>query len=161
MRGRQDHGEEGGSYGIGGGGSDFVAPSIDAAGARTDTASFQACDGAADIALATTGLAIGTTSLPLATRGAKYGPVTLTAVNVDPSASPSVTALKWNKVTLPKGLKLSSAGVLSGRPKTKLAAGQSSVTVTLTEKVTTFNSNGTKKIKTTMTVQATIPLTIA
>jgi hypothetical protein len=62
--------------------------------------------------------------------------------------------LKWKKVTLPKGLKLSSTGVLSGTPSAKLAA-PSSVTVKVTETVTTLN--GKKKVKTPTTVQATIP----
>jgi hypothetical protein len=48
--------------------------------------------------------------------------------------------------------------VLSGTPNTKLAAGPTSVTVQVTETVTTLN--GTKKVKTKTTVQATIPLTI-
>ena len=56
------------------------------------------------------------------------------------------------------GLNLSSTGVLSGTPSTKLAAGPSSVTVQVTETVTTLN--GKKKVKTKTTVQATIPLTI-
>jgi len=69
-----------------------------------------------------------------------------------------VTTLKWHKITLPKGLKLSSAGVLSGTPSAKLSAGPSSVTVQATETVTTLN--GKKKVKTKATAQATIPLTI-
>jgi hypothetical protein len=152
------YGGGGGLYGSGGGGSSFVAPSIQATGAWTNTAGVHTGDGEVDITPTITGFAVGTTSLPPATRGAVYGPVTLNAVNVDPSASPFVTTLKWKKVTVPKGLKLSSTGVLSGTPKTKLVPGQSSVTLTLTEKVTTFN--GTTKVKTTTTVQATIPLTI-
>ena len=98
-----------------------------------------------------------TPALPSATRGVSYGPVSLQAVNVDPSTSPYATTVKWKKVTLPKGLKLSSAGVLSGTPSSKLAAGPSSVTVQVTETVTTVSG---KKVKTKTTVQATIPLTI-
>ncbi|HWT81159.1 MAG TPA: putative Ig domain-containing protein, partial [Candidatus Methylomirabilis sp.] len=60
---------------------------------------------------------------------------------------------------LPKGLKLSGTGVLSGTPSTKLAGGSSSITVTATEKVTTLN--GAKKVKTKKTVQVTIPLNIS
>jgi hypothetical protein len=152
------YGGGGGLYGSGGGGSSYVAPSIQATGAWMNTAGVQSGDGEVDITPTITGFAIGTTSLPSATRGAVYGPITLTADNVDPSTSPFVTALKWHKVSLPKGLKLSSTGVLSGSPKTKLIPGQSSVTITLTEKVTTFN--GTQKVKAMKTVQATIPLTI-
>jgi hypothetical protein len=55
-------------------------------------------------------------------------------------------------------MKLSKAGVLSGTPNAKLAPGPSSVTISVTETVTTFN--GTKKVKTKTMVQATIPLTI-
>lgn len=66
--------------------------------------------------------------------------------------------MKWKKVTLPKGRKLSSAGALSGTLSTKLAAGPSSIAVCATETVTTLN--GTKRAKTKTTVQANIPLTI-
>jgi len=52
----------------------------------------------------------------VATPGTAYGPVTLQAANPGASTSPYVTALKWKKVTLPKGMKLSSTGVLSGTP---------------------------------------------
>jgi len=97
---------------------------------------------------------VATTSLPKATPGTPYGPVTLQAGGLGVSASHYVTTLKWKKVTLPKGLKLSSAGVLSGTPSAKLAA-PSSVRVQVTETVTTLN--GRKKIKTPTTVQATIP----
>jgi len=62
--------------------------------------------------------------------------------------------LKWKKVTLPKGMKLSSAGVLSGTPSAKLGP-PSSITVQVTETVITLN--GKKKVKTLTTVQATIP----
>jgi hypothetical protein len=102
--------------------------------------------------------AIVTPSLPAATPGTAYGPATLQAVNLGTSASPYVTTLKWKKVTLPKGLKLSSTGVLSGTPNRKLIAGPSSVTVQVTETVTTLS--GKKKVKTKTTVQATIPLAI-
>ena len=102
--------------------------------------------------------AISTSSLPPATRGAAYGPATLEAINIEFSTIPYTTTLKWRKISLPSGLKLSSTGVLSGIPSIKLAAGLSSVTIQVTEKVTTLKGN--KKVKTTTTVQATIPLTI-
>ena len=70
-----------------------------------------------------------------------------------------MTTLKWKKVILPKGLKLSRAGVLSGTPNKRLAAGPSSVTVQVTETVTTLNIKN-RPVKTKTTVQATIPLTI-
>jgi hypothetical protein len=104
------------------------------------------------------GFRISTSALPNAIPGTPYGPVTLQVADPGTSTSPYTTTLKWKKITLPKGLKLSSAGVLSGTPSTKLAAGPSSITVQVTETVTTLN--GTKKVKTKTTVQATIPLTI-
>ena len=102
--------------------------------------------------------AIATAPLPSATPGTDYSPVTLTARNAGVSASPFTTTLKWAKVTLPKGLRLSSAGVLSGTPNRKLTPGATSVTVQVTEKVTILN--GAKRVVTRTTVQATIPLTI-
>jgi lysophospholipase L1-like esterase len=102
--------------------------------------------------------AIATAPLPNATPGTPYGPVTLTARNAGISASPFVTTLTWAKVTLPKGLRLSSTGVLSGTPNRKLTPGAAPVTVRVTERVTTLN--GTKRVKTRVTVQATIPLTV-
>ena len=101
---------------------------------------------------------ITTSSHPSAAPGVAYGPVTLQEAGAGTSDPPYVTTLKWKKVTLPKGLKLSRDGVLSGTPNAKLAAGLNSVTVQVTEKVTTLN--GKKKVKTETTVQATIPLTI-
>lgn len=56
-------------------------------------------------------------------------------------------------------LKLSSKGVLCGTPSKSLAAGPSSVAVKVTETVTTLN--GTKKVKTPTTAEATIPPTIS
>jgi uncharacterized repeat protein (TIGR02543 family) len=105
------------------------------------------------------GFRITTTSLPNATPGDAYGPVTLQAAGLGTSTSPYVTSLKWKKVGhLPKGLKLSKTGMLSGTPSTKLTAGTSSVKVQVTETVTT--RNGKKKVKTKTTVSATFPLTI-
>ena len=93
-----------------------------------------------------------------ATPSTSYGPMTLEAANLGASTSPYVTTLKWKKVTLPKGLTLSSAGVLSGTPSSKLVGGPSSITVQATETVTTLNDR--RKVKTTTTVEATIPITI-
>lgn len=104
------------------------------------------------------GFAIAPVPLPNATPGTAYGPVTLTARNTGISASPFITTLKWAKVTMPQGLRLSSTGVLSGTPNRRTAPGSTSVTVQVTEKVTTLN--GSKRVKTRTTVQATIPLTI-
>jgi Glycine rich protein len=135
------------AFGGGGGGSSF--PSATTQWDVTATPS---------VTVVTSPFFISTTSLPTATPGAAYGPVTLQAANVDLSASPYVTTLKWKKISLTKGLKLSSTGVLSGSPNDKLAAGPSSITVQVTEKVTTLNDN--KKVKTKTTAQSTIPLTI-
>ena len=96
--------------------------------------------------------------LAVATRGVSYGPVTLLAGNVGTSTSPYTTKLKWKKITIPKGMKLSSAGVLSGIPSAKLAVGQSSITVSVTETVVTLKGN--TKVKSNTTAVATIPLTI-
>ena len=104
------------------------------------------------------GFLITTTSLPNVTPGTAYGPVTLMTQEAGTSTSPYVTTLKWKKVSLPKGLKLSKTGVLSGRPSKKLVGGASSVKAQVTETVIT--RNGKKKVKTKTTVQATIPLTI-
>lgn len=101
---------------------------------------------------------IATTSLPNATPGTPYSAVNLQAGNVGVSVSPYVTTLKWKKVAGPTGLKVSKGGVLSGTPRKKLAAGTSSITVKVTERVTTLN--GKKKVRTKTTAEATIPLTI-
>jgi hypothetical protein len=68
--------------------------------------------------------------------------------------------LKWKKESpLPKGLRLSKIGVLSGTPKSTLAANHDgTVKVKVTETVTTLN--GTNKVKTKTTVKATIPLAV-
>jgi hypothetical protein len=77
-------------------------------------------------------------------------------------ADVAMTPFTICKDALPKGLRLSSAGVLSGTPNKKLVAGSSSVTVQVTETVTILNgNNGKKKVKAKATVQATIPLTIS
>ena len=102
---------------------------------------------------------ITTTVLPPSTPGMAYGPVTLEAGNLGTSTSPYATTLKWKKVALPKGLKLSKPGVLSGTPNKRLAAAQSSVTVQVTETVITLNSKN-RPVKTKTTVEATVPLTI-
>ena len=60
--------------------------------------------------------------------------------------------------TLPKGLKLTKTGVLEGTLSKKPTAGLYSVKVQVSENVTTFN--GTKKVITKTTVEATIPLTV-
>jgi YVTN family beta-propeller protein len=119
---------------------------------------YTAADGSAQ-SFTVFGFTITTSSLPSATPGVAYGPVTLQTAGAGTSTSPYVTTLQWKKVSLPKGLKLSKkTGVLSGTPSKKLTGGPSSVKVQVTETVTT--RNGKKKVKTKTTVQATIPLTI-
>jgi hypothetical protein len=106
------------------------------------------------VTITTSDFCIATTNLTAATPGTAYGPVNLQAANLGTSTSPFATTLRWKKVTLPRGLKLSKAGVLSGTPSAKLAP-PSSVTVQVTETVITLT--GKKKVKTPTTVQATIP----
>jgi len=110
------------------------------------------------------GVAIG--GLPPATRGSRYGPVTLRAVNLGISASPHTTTLRWDKgvvvapaTALPQGMTLFPNGVLSGTPSKNLAGGRSQVVVKVTEAVTTLTSKG-RPITTRTTVQVAIPLTI-
>ena len=95
-----------------------------------------------------------TAPLPHATPGSAYGPVTLTVEGVAVGAT-----VKWKKISLPKGLKLTPTGVLSGTPNKNLAAGANSIAVAVTETVTTLK--GKKKVKTLTTIDATIPLVIA
>lgn len=108
------------------------------------------------VTITTSGFGIATSSLPSASPGAPYAPVALQAANVGISTSPYTTVVKWKKVALPKGLHLSSAGVLSGTPSHKLGP-PSSVTVQVTEKVTTLS--GKMRVRTETTAQATIPFT--
>jgi len=103
-------------------------------------------------------LNIVTSALPGAARGTAYGPVRLVAAGQGVSSSPHATALTWAKVALPKGLRLSRTGVLSGTPSKKLAAGPTTVTVQVTETVTMVS--GRSKSRTKSTVKATIPLTV-
>jgi hypothetical protein len=138
----------GGGVGSGGGGGSSYPPADVTGFDTTSTPSVTI----------TYSFAIATTSLPNATPGAPYGPVTLTTENAGVSTSPYSTTFKWTKVSLPKGMKLLSAGVLYGTPNKKLPAGASSVTIEVTETVTTLE--GKKHIKTKTTVEATIPLTI-
>ncbi len=104
------------------------------------------------------GFQITTTSLPNATPGEAYGPVTLSTQGAGMSTPPHVTSIKWAGVSLPTWLTLSSAGVLSGSPSNKLHPKTRSIKVSATEVVRTVNGNTTVKTKTT--VEATIPLTV-
>ncbi len=106
------------------------------------------------------GFRIATTTLPAGVHGQAYGPVTLAVAGTDPSSSGYTTTIKWTKGgTLPKGLKVSTAGVLSGTVNAKLAPGSYQVPVKATEKVVTVT--GTKKVTTTKTVTATLTVVIS
>jgi hypothetical protein len=102
---------------------------------------------------------VSTTSVPGAVRGQAYGPVSLQATGITASAAGHTTKLRWARVSLPHGIKLSSVGVLSGTPNKRLVVGSSSVIVRATETVTTLN--GSQKVVTKTTVEASIPLTIS
>jgi hypothetical protein len=87
------------------------------------------------------GFAVTTETLPNATRGAAY--------STELQASNGLPPYKWKKVgTLPKGLKLSKSGVLSGTPSTKLAPGDYQVAVLVTD--------ATKKTKHTASAKLTL-----
>ena len=89
-------------------------------------------------------LHVTTTSLPAGVRGTPYS-TTLTASGGTPP-------YKWKKVgTLPKGLKLSSTGVLSGTVSTKVAAGHYTINVTVSDA-------GKKTAKETATASFTLTL---
>jgi hypothetical protein len=132
--------------GGGGGGASYPAPATQ----WDSTAS-----PSVTITTPATAFFIPTSPLTAAIPGTAYAPVPLQVANEGTSTSPYSTTLKWKKINLPKGMKLSSAGVLSGRPNSKLAA-PISVEVQVTETVTTLN-NESKPVKTKTTVQATIP----
>jgi hypothetical protein len=101
---------------------------------------------------------IVTTSLASAVHGQAYGPVQLEVAGVGASAGGFTTTVKWGKVSLPRGLKVTYTGMLHGTPSKALVPGAYPVTVKVTEKVTTLN--GTHRVRTTTVVQATLTLTI-
>jgi YVTN family beta-propeller protein len=82
---------------------------------------------------------VATTPLPPATPGTAYGPVTLQVLGAGVSTPPYTTKLKWRAIELPKGLKLSSTGVLSGTPIAKLHPGTLLVGVQVTGSWTIVN----------------------
>ncbi len=101
-------------------------------------------------------LQISTSSLPNATPGQAYGPVQLQTIGALPGAS-----LRWKKAgSLPRGLKVSSSGILSGVPSAKLVAGSDlPVPVQVTEEVVTYQ--GRHKHTTKTTVSTTLTVTIS
>ena len=93
-----------------------------------------AAEGVVDLTVA--GPVVTSTVLPAATRGVPY--------SFQLTASGAAAALTWKKSgKLPRGIKLSSSGVLSGTPSTKLEAGDYQFKVSVTE----VTAAGTLKVK--------------
>jgi hypothetical protein len=105
------------------------------------------------------GFLIETASLHDAAAGRAYPPTQLAVQNAETSSSPYQTTLKWKGLALPSWLTLSPAGVLAGQvPKTQ-PLGTRSITVKVTETVTTVSAGVATKTKTT--VDATLPLAVS
>jgi hypothetical protein len=110
----------------------------------------------------TTPFGVAPITLPAATRGQPYGTnnsIVLQAIGIGTSSPSYTTTLKWKKVSLPKGLTLTSTGVLSGTPSSKLIPGKTSITVKVTETVPTVSGKTTTAVKIT-SPPAVIALTI-
>ncbi len=105
------------------------------------------------------GFLIDTASLPDATPGRAYPPTQLTVQNEGTSTSPYQSKLKWKGLTLPSWLTLSPTGVLSGATPKSGALGTYSITLRVTETVTTVSAGVMTKTKTT--VEATPVLIVA
>jgi hypothetical protein len=108
----------GGGGGGGGGGSDYVASS-----ATSSSVEDGAWSGYGEVTISYT-LTVTTTSLPAATQGNAYS-ATLTAAN-----GPGPYTWSLASGTLPTGLSLSTAGVISGTPT---ATGSSDFTVNVSD----------------------------
>ncbi len=119
-------------------GSVTVCPRIDQRG----VASFRKCT----IGAVEGGFLITTTSLPPATPGVDYNPVTLTTQDARHAAT-----VTWAAISLPQGMTLSTDGVLSGTPSSSLSAGLISVRVKATEMVGTFHKTVNRSIHLTIT----------
>lgn len=78
---------------------------------------------------------------------------------VDPGTGPVATVIRWKAIGAPRGLKLSSTGVLAGILGSRVAMGTASVVIQATEIVTTVI--GSKRSVTRMAVQASYALTVA
>jgi hypothetical protein len=89
------------------------------------TAAFEVPPPATDLQLVLHCMRIETATLPGATRGLPYE----TQLVVSGGSEP----YKWKKTSLPKGLKLSKTGVLSGKPSTKLSPGDYQVGVSVSD----------------------------
>jgi len=88
-------------------------------------------------------LQVTTASLPPATSGAPYG--------YDLSASGGTPPYRWKRVVdLPKGLKLSATGLLSGRVSTKVVPGDYQISVRVTD--------STKRSKKTASADLTLSI---
>jgi len=85
------------------------------------------------------GLYIVTTTLPAATKGKKYSAVVLKEKN-------GVGTETWSATGLPKGLTLSSAGVLSGTVSSSDAVKTYAVTVTVKDSSTPTKQTATSKL---------------
>lgn len=97
--------------------------------------------------------------LPTATIGRPYAPVALHVLGVATStAAGKTTTVMWKKVSLPKGLKLSTTGALSGSLSHQVTPGTSPVVVHVTE--TAYLANGTKVQRVTTSETATLSLTV-
>jgi|HubBroStandDraft_6_1064221.scaffolds.fasta_scaffold64194_1 hypothetical protein len=101
-------------------------------------------DATQNFTLTVLGFHVTTTTLPSATRGVAF--------SAQLNAAGGLTPYKWTKgAVLPKGLTLSSAGLLSGTPSTKLAAGSYPISVQV--------HDSTKKVHQVAT--ATLALTLS
>jgi len=101
--------------------------------------------------------------LPAATHAKRYEPVTLVVAGVTPSTAGGPTKVAWAVASgvnspLPRGMKLSPQGVLSGTPSSTLTAGNYQVNVQVTQ---TVNTRVDGKMNTsTSTVRSSLPILI-
>jgi len=93
--------------------------------------------------LTVSGLQILTTALPTGTRGHHY--------SVQLQASGGVLPLKWTEVSLPAGLTLSTAGLLSGTPSASLPAGSQRVLVKVQDSTPGVPQSTTKTLTLSLT----------
>ena len=109
------------------------------------------------------GLNIVLSVLPTAVPGTPYGVspvVTLQVLGAVANSSTSTTTLKWTKVSLPKGMILSTTGVLSGTPNHALYPGTFALIVKVTESIRSTSVKPKPK-SIILTTQATISLSLS
>ena len=109
------------------------------------------------------GLNIVLSVLPTAVPGTPYGVspvVTLQVLGAVANSSTSTTTLKWTKVSLPKGMILSTTGVLSGTPNHALYSGTFALIVKVTESIRSTSVKPKPK-SIILTTQATISLSLS